>query len=66
MPLATEETVTPNLVGTPGNPARDPHKRPESGRGSIGDQAFMDAVIIVGVSWLILLFLAYSLRHHNV
>ena len=66
MPTATEETPVTHLAGTPKNPAREPSKRPRNGKGSIGDKAFMDAVIIVVVAWLFLLFLAYSLRNHNV
>jgi hypothetical protein len=26
----------------------------------------MDALVIVVIAWLFLIFLAYSLRHHNV
>lgn len=67
MPTAKEETVTPDLTGTPRNPAREPRKnRPRDGKGSIGDQAFMDAVVIVALAWILLLVLAYSLRHFNV
>lgn len=32
--------------------------------GSIGEQAMMDAVIVVVVAWLFLFFLSFSLRHH--
>lgn len=35
-------------------------------KGSAGDRALMDAVFIVLGAWLILFFLAYSLRAHNV
>lgn len=59
------EKVT-ELKGMPKNPARDPKKAPKLGRGSIGDTAFMDAVIVVALAWAFLLFLAFSLRHHNI
>lgn len=64
--MATEAENVVSLVGTKDNPAREPRKRPSLGKGSIGDKALMDAVIIVAVAWLFLIFLAYSLRHHNV
>lgn len=65
--IRTEDVPQVHLVGTAGNPARDPsRKRPETGKGSIGDQAFMDAVIVIAVAWLILFALAFSLRSHNV
>lgn len=33
---------------------------------SIGDQALMDAVVIVAIAWLILFSFSFSLRHHNI
>ena len=33
---------------------------------SVGDEAFKDALIIIGIAWAVLLFLAFSLRSHNV
>jgi len=67
MPTAAETEKVVHLVGTKENPARDPKsKAPVEGKGSIGDKAFMDAVIIVAIAWAFLIFLAYSLRHHNV
>lgn len=67
MPILQEEEKSTRLVGSPDNPAREPQRKmPKEGRGSMGDKAFMDAVIIVGIAWLFLLFLAWSLRHHNV
>lgn len=59
-------TDSPPLKGTAANPGRDPRKNPVTGKGSIGDQAFCDAVLIVVCAWLFLLLLAYSLRHHNI
>lgn len=64
--ILTEDEKVVHLVGTPKNPAREPRKRPDSGKGSVGDQAFMDAVLIVAAAFAFLVFLAYSLRHHNV
>lgn len=35
-------------------------------KGTPGDQAVMDAVMLVGACWLFLLLLFFSLRRHNV
>lgn len=65
--METEPEISgPPLKGSKQNPARDPAKANRDGRGSIGDQAFMMSVCIVAAAWIILLALAYSLRHHNV
>lgn len=64
--MATEAEKVTYLAGTPQNPARDPKAKDATGKGSIGDKALMDSIIIVVVAWTLLLFLAYSLRHHNV
>jgi hypothetical protein len=66
MPTATEKTNVVSLAGMPGNPAHDPTRKDKEGRGSLGDKALMDSIVIVAVAWLFLLFLAFSLRHHNV
>lgn len=66
MPTATESEKVVSLVGTKDNPAREPRKRPATGKGSIGDMAFKDAVLIVVLAWVIVLFLYVSLRNHNV
>lgn len=66
MPSATETEKVVPLVGTKGNPAREPSKRPATGKGGIGDTAFMDSVIIVVAAWVVLLFLMFSLRNSNV
>ncbi len=63
--MASEAEKTADLKGMPSNPAREP-KSKKTGKGSIGDTALRDALMIVVIAWLILLFLAYSLRHHNV
>ncbi len=31
-----------------------------------GDRAVRDALIIVGIAWAVLFFLAFSLRSHNI
>lgn len=64
--MATENEKVVSLVGTTGNPAREPRKRPATGKGSIGDQAFTDGVMIVIGAWVILLFLMFSLRSYNI
>jgi hypothetical protein len=66
MPTGTEDEKVMHLVGTKDNPTREPRKRPPSGKGSIGDVAFMDSVIIVVAAWSLVLFLYMSLRNHNV
>jgi hypothetical protein len=33
---------------------------------TLGEQAFKDAIILIVVAWLILFFLFFSLRRHNV
>jgi len=66
MQTEPEDTSRP-LAGTQKNGARDPKRKPNAGeKGSMGDMALMDGLIIVGAAWIILFFLAYSLRHHNV
>ena len=63
--LSKEPEVKTDLKGMPSNPGRDPKVMAKDGRGSIGDKAFMDGVIIVIAAWVFLFFLVYSLRHHN-
>lgn len=43
-----------------------PDSAKRGGKGSNGDVAFNDAVAIVVVAWLVLIFLTISLRAHNV
>lgn len=63
MAMVTE----PERVGNPITMTREPVGPKTSGdKGTPGDMAVMDAVMIVGVAWLILFFLAFSLRRHNV
>ena len=35
-------------------------------KGSVGDTALMDSVVIVGIAWAILFGLMFSLRRHNI
>ena len=55
-----------DLKGMPDNPARDPKKRPKDGKGSIGDVALQDAIIVVAVCWALLILLYISLRNYNI
>lgn len=65
--MQTESEKVTHLKGTPANPARDPKKLLAAGnKGSIGDKALMDAVVIVALCWIGLIGLWVSLRHHNV
>lgn len=46
---------------------REPRMKARDGEpGSVGAMAFQDACIMVAVAWLILIFLSFSLRNHNV
>lgn len=47
----TREPVGPDTPGSKGTP---------------GDRAVMDAVLIVAIAWGVLFFLIYSLRSHNI
>lgn len=63
MPMGTEDA----RVGNPIVTTREPVGPKRAGdKGSMGDRALMDAVIIVGIAWGILLVLAFSLHRHNV
>lgn len=53
-------------VGRPINMTREPvGPKNAASKGSVGDQALMDAVWIVLAAWLFLFFLGFSLRAHN-
>lgn len=64
--MASEKDITSTLKGMPNNPGRDPKRAVDGEKGSIGDKAFMDAIAFVVIAWAVVLFLAISLRHHNV
>lgn len=53
-------------TGVPIVTSREPSGPKRAGdKGSQGDQAFMDAVMIIGAAWVVLLFLGFTLRNHN-
>jgi len=63
MAMVTE----PERMGNPIVTTREPVGPKTAGdKGTPGDMAVMDAVMIVGAAWLILFLLAFSLRRHNV
>jgi hypothetical protein len=63
MAMVTE----PERVGQPIITTREPVGPKTAGdKGTPGDMAVMDAVMIVGAAWALLFFLALSLRRHNV
>lgn len=63
MPMATED----ERVGRPIQTTREPvGPKNAASKGSTGDQALMDAVMIVVAAWVLLFFLGLSLRKHNV
>lgn len=63
MPLVSEQDFVSQQIKT----SREPVGPKTAGsKGTVGDQAVMDAIIIVGVAWLIIFSLWFSLRSHNV
>lgn len=61
--MATESA----RVGNPIQVTHEPVGPKRAGdKGSMGDQALMDSLIIVGAAWLVLFFLMFSLRRHNI
>jgi len=63
MPTAVDDAGgSPNL-----NVTRQPVGPSVPGaKGTAGDKALMDGVVIVGIAWAILFLLAFSLRAHNI
>jgi len=55
-----------DLKGTPDNPARDPKKMTDADKAQVGYVALKDAIVIVAVAWVIVLFFYFSLRHFNI
>lgn len=54
-------------VSAPIKTSREPVGPKRAGdKGSMGDRALMDAVLIVAASWIVLLLLGFSLHRHNV
>lgn len=63
MPMATEDA----RQGRPAIFAREPvGPKNAASTGSPGDQALMDALIIVGIAWVIVFMLSFSLRNHSI
>jgi hypothetical protein len=69
MPLAKDAgQVSPPLVGTKENPARDPSATAKGNtmKGTVGDRALMDSIVLISIAWALLFMLFFSLRGHNV
>ncbi len=63
MPFGNE----PERVGGELTVSREPVGPKRGGdKGTVGDLAFKDALIILSVCWLFLFFLMFSLHKHNV
>lgn len=63
MPMATENA----RVGGDLKVTNEPKGPKKSGdKGTMGDQALMDALGIIIACWLLLFFLGFSLRRHNI
>ena len=63
MPIGMEDS----RQGRPIQTTREPvGPKNAASKGSVGDQALMDALMIVIAAWAILFLLTFSLRHHNV
>lgn len=63
MPFGTE----PERQGQTASFSREPVGPKNAGsKGSVGDTALMDAIAIIVIAWVVLFFLAFSLRRHNV
>lgn len=63
MPMGNE----PERMGQPIVTSREPVGPKRGGdKGSAGDQAVMDAVIIIGLCWLFVFMVMFSLRRYNV
>ena len=69
MPIMGSEdgprSTAPTLSGTADSRDMKPRSRPGE-PGSLGDQAFKDALIVVVGAWAVLLFLSFTLRSYNV
>ncbi len=63
MPMATED----ERVGRPIKMTNEPVGPKNAGSsGSPGDVALKDAIALIVVCWLIVFFLMFSLRRHNI
>lgn len=63
MPVGMEDKETGRRIQTTREPVGPKNA---ASKGSIGDQALMDALMIVIAAWVILFVLTFSLRRHNV
>lgn len=63
MPVGMENTFTTRPIKTDREPVGPKNA---ASKGSIGDQALMDSLIIVVAAWAILFFIYFSVRGHNV
>ena len=62
MPMGTED----DRVGRPIITTREPvGPKNAASKGSTGDQALMDALVIVIAAWLVVFLIGFSLRSHN-
>ncbi|HEY6020633.1 MAG TPA: hypothetical protein VIY48_12300 [Candidatus Paceibacterota bacterium] len=64
--METETDTRVDLKGTPANPARDPKKMTDADKSAVGYVALKDAILIIAVAWVIVLFFFFSLRHYNI
>lgn len=63
MPVGMEDKEVGRRISTTREPVGPKNA---ASKGSIGDQALMDALLIVMGAWAILFILTFSLRRHNV
>lgn len=63
MPMQTEDARQGRPISMTNEPVGPKNA---SSKGSVGDQALMDALVIVGAAWAILFLLMFSLRRHNI
>lgn len=63
MPMGMEDKFTSAQIKTTREPVGPKNA---TSKGSVGDQALMDALMIVIAAWVVLFILTFSLRHHNI
>lgn len=63
MPIGMEEKFTSRPLKTDREPVGPKNA---ASKGSIGDQALMDSLVIVGAAWALLFLIYFSVRSHNV
>jgi hypothetical protein len=63
MPVGMEDKFTTRPLSV----AREPvGPKNAASKGSVGDQALMDSLIIVGGAWILLFLIYFSVRTHNI